>query len=389
MDKIKLDGFNGLRFTPYRKKGCFTPNSASPYSCSLFNPLSGINPNKAVFTIDSKSSSILIVNKNACSLLGYSSREFCELNIKFSNLLACKNKVQVSALAENQFNSEDGTMTMLSGKVVEMIHKNGDKIPVSLWIRHIDGHEGRCLAVAEPVERRVGKLIIDANGIVMSGDNEALLLFQLDSLEKFVGMDITILLPTINLPDSNATGLNIPKHIHKQRATGKTQDGVTFPLCLMITQHESDDDECGSNTSSNTSMNGGVSYCVTIWVYSNLSGLIVIDENSIIESCNHHFSTLMFGYSQSKIIGQNIFKLIPNFGQEFEYIDTRNQRSPSIENEESETETDHVLMNDSFSMSIAPTITSNVSNFFLFKFSIEFFFFLKKILLSVQTQGFV
>lgn len=362
MDKIKLDGFNGLRFTPYRKKGCFTPNSASPYSCSLFNPLSGINPNKAVFTIDSKTSSILIVNKNACSLLGYSSREFCELNIKFSHLLACKNKVQVSALAENQFNSEDGTMTMLSGKVVEMINKNGDKIPVSLWIRHIDGHEGRCLAVAEPVERRVGKLIIDANGIVMSGDNEALMLFQLDSLEKFVGMDITILLPTINLPDSNATaGQNIPKHIRKQRATGKTQDGVTFPLCLMITQHESDDDECGSNTSSNTSMIGGVSYCVTIWVYSNLSGLVVIDENSIIESCNHHFSTLMFGYSQSKIIGQNIFKLIPNFGQEFEYIDTRNQRSPSIENEESETETDHVLMTDPFSMSIAPTITSNVS----------------------------
>lgn len=364
MDKIKLDGFNGLRFTPYRKKGCFTPNSASPYSCSFFNPLSGINPNKAVFTIDSKTSSILIVNKNACNLLGYSSREFCEMNVKFSNILACKNKVQVSALAENQFNSEDGTMTMLSGKVVEMIHKNGDKIPVSLWIRHIDGHDGRCLAVAEPVERRVGKLIIDANGIVMSGDNEALMLFQLDSLEKFVGMDITVLLPTINLPDSNSS--IIPKHIRKQRATGKTQDGgVTFPICLMMTQHECDDEEYDS-TSSSCSAAGGVRYCVAIWVYSNISGLIVIDENSIIESCNHHFSTLMFGYSQSKIIGQNIFKLIPNFGQEFEYIDTRNQRSPSVENEESETETDHVLMNDPFSMNIsAPTnanVTSNVSN---------------------------
>lgn len=358
MDKIKLDGFNGLRFTPYRKKGCFTPNSASPYSCSLFNPLSGINPNKAVFTIDSKTSSILIVNKNACNLLGYSSREFCEMNVKFSNLLACKNKVQVSALAENQFNSEDGTMTMLSGKVVEMIHKNGEKIPVSLWIRHIDNHDNRCLAVAEPVERRVGKLIIDANGIVMSGDNETLMLFQLDSLEKFVGMDITVLLPTISLPDCNSPS-GIPKHVRKQRATGKTQDGVTFPLCLMITQHDSDeDDECGGGGSGSA----GVCYCVTIWVYSNLSGLIVIDENSIIESCNHHFSTLMFGYSQSKIIGQNIFRLIPNFGQEFEYIDTRNQRSPSVENEESETETDHVLMNDPLSMNVtAPLTISNVS----------------------------
>lgn len=354
MDKIKLDGFNGLRFTPYRKKGCFNSNSASPYSCSFFNPLSGINPNKAVFTIDSKTSSILIVNNNACNLLGYSSREFCEMNIKFSNLLACKNKVQVSALAENQFNSEDGTMTMLSGKVVEMIHKNGDKIPVSLWIRHIDGHDGRCLAVAEPVERRVGKLIIDANGIVMSGDNEALMLFQLDSLEKFVGMDITVLLPSISLPDSNSS--IIPKNIRKQRATGKTQDGgVTFPLCLMITQHdECEEDEYDSTSSGGRIAVNGIRYCVAIWVYSNLSGLIVIDENSIIESCNHHFSTLMFGHPQSKIIGQNIFKLIPNFGQEFEYIDTRNQRTLSVENEESETETDHVLMNDPFSMNACP-----------------------------------
>lgn len=357
MDKIRLDGFNGLRFTPFKSKGCFTPNSATPYSCSLFNTKCGINPMKAVFTIDSKTSSILIVNKNACNLLGYSSRELCDSNVKFSNLLACKNKVHVSALAENQFNSEDGTMVLLSGKVVEMINKNGDKIPVSLWIRHIDGHDGRCLAVAEVVERKIAQLIIDINGIVMSGDNEALMLFQLDSLEKFVGLDITVLIPAIQLPDDSPT---IPKHVRKQRATGKTQDGVSFPLCLMIT-HQNHNSSSSSTHNNNNSHNndsnddeGG--YIVTIWVYSNLSGLIVIDENSIIESCNHHFSTLMFGYSQSKIIGQNIFKLIPNFGQEFEYIDTRNPISPSIENEESETETDHILMSDPFMSRAQPTV---------------------------------
>lgn len=82
---------------------------------------------------------------------------------------------------------------------------------------------------------------------------------------------------------------------------------------------------------------------------SSLSGLVVIDENSIIESTNHHFSTLMFGYAQSRIIGQNIFKLIPNFGQEFEYIDARSQRTPSLENEESETETD-LFLNDPFAI---------------------------------------
>lgn len=339
MDKIRVDGFNGLRFTPIRKKGCFTPNTGSPYSGSFLNPKSSINPNKAVFTIDSKTSVILIVNKNACELLGYTSRELCDS--KFSNLLACKNKIHVSALAENQFNSEDGTMILLSGKVVEMIHKNSHRIPVSLWIRQID-NEGRCLAVAEPVERRVAQLIIDKNGFVISGDYEALMLFQLESLDKFVGLDVTVLIPAIQLPDSDAQV--IPKLIRKQRATGKTQDGVAFPLCLMITHQ---DNSCETTDSAMTSVPSNLLF-VTIWVYSNLSGLIVIDENSIIESCNHHFSTLMFGYPQTKIVGQNIFKLIPNFGQEFEYIDTRNRRSPSLENEESETETDHILLNDPF-----------------------------------------
>ncbi|CRL08377.1 CLUMA_CG021364, isoform A [Clunio marinus] len=338
MDKIRVDGFNGLRFTPIRKsKGCFTGSS---YSGSILNPKSGINPNKAVFTIDSKTSNILIVNKNACDLLGYQSRELCDSGVKFSNLLACKNKIHVSALAENQFNSEDGTMILLSGKVVEMIHKNGAKLPVSLWIRQIDGHDGRCLAVAEPVERRVAQINVDSHGIVINGDNEALMLFQLDSLETFIGMDVTLLIPAIQLPTEPIENHLIPKNLRKQRATGKTQDGVSFPLCLMISTDESINEPVDSLTAP--------SYTITIWVYSNLSGLIVIDENSIIESCNHHFSTLMFGYSQSRIIGQNIFKLIPNFGQEFEYIDARSQRSPSIENEESETETDHVLLNDPF-----------------------------------------
>lgn len=124
-----VDGFNGLRFTAYRaNRGGFTPQQGSPYSNSFLNPAaeslmripkSGINPNKAVFTIDSKTSNILIVNQNACTMLNYSSRELCDS--KFSDLLACKNKIHVSALAENQLNSEDGTMILLSGKVSDFI----------------------------------------------------------------------------------------------------------------------------------------------------------------------------------------------------------------------------------------------------------------------------
>lgn len=372
---ILVDGANGLRFST-RRKGCFTPGTGSPFSGSfvastsetlLRVPQIGINPNKAVFTIDSKTSRILIVNHNACELLGYTPKELCDL--LFSGLLTNKNKSHVSALAEGQLNSEDGTMVLLSGKVVEMNTKYGSKVAVSLWIRQIDS-DGRCLAVAEPVERRIAQILCDRNGCIMSGDYEALMLFQLDSLEHFCGLDIQSLVPAIQLPDGDTN--HIAKHIRKQKATGKTTDGVTFPLCLMISMQDgSGTDSADSGVSSSNSH----LYCITIWVFQNISGLLVIDESGFIESCNHHFSMLMFGYSQTKILGRHISDLIPNFGQDIEYLGnsrSRNATSSSLDNGESdETETDPVYYeNDGFVSSTSdccnqsaatPSITDEMS----------------------------
>lgn len=321
-------------------------------------PQIGINPNKAVFTIDSKTSRILIVNHNACELLGYTPKELCDL--LFSGLLTNKNKSHVSALAEGQLNSEDGTMVLLSGKVVEMNTKYGTKVAVSLWIRQIDS-DGRCLAVAEPVERRIAQIICDRNGCIMSGDYEALMLFQLDSLEHFCGLDIQSLVPAIQLPDGDSS--HIAKHIRKQKATGKTTDGVTFPLCLMFSMQDgSGTDSADSGvSSSNTHL-----YCITIWVFQNISGLLVIDESGFIESCNHHFSMLMFGYSQTKILGRHISDLIPNFGQDIEYLGnsrSRNATSSSLDNAESdETETDPVYYeNDGFVYSTSEYCNQSVA----------------------------
>ncbi|XP_055621098.1 PAS domain-containing serine/threonine-protein kinase isoform X2 [Toxorhynchites rutilus septentrionalis] len=345
MDRVRVDGANGLRFTALRPKGCLSHGISSPYNNSYVAsasesigrlPKSGINPNKAVFTIDSKTSQILIVNRNACDLLGYSSKELCEM--QFANLLPNKNKMHVSALAEGQLNSEDGTVVILSGKVVELCTKSDDNVAVSLWVRQID-NDARCLAVAEPVERRIAQLLVDKSGYVISGDYEALLLFQLDSIEKFNGIDVTLLIPAIQLPDADNS--MIAKHIRKQKATGKTAEGVAFPLCLMIAHHDS-----GTDTTDSGLSNPNHLFVITIWVFTNLSGLIVVDENSVIESCNHHFSMLMFGYPQNKIIGEHISRILPNFGQECDYLGyvnrSRNATLSSLDNEESETETDHV-----------------------------------------------
>jgi hypothetical protein len=42
---------------------------------------------------------------------------------------------------------------------VEMVTKDEKIVPVSLWLRKLET-EGRCLAVAEPVERRVAQVCI-------------------------------------------------------------------------------------------------------------------------------------------------------------------------------------------------------------------------------------
>lgn len=59
---------------------------------------------------------ILIVNNKACSLLGYSSTELC--NMRISNLLKKRSSKTFSLHeAEDADISEDGTIILLSGKV--------------------------------------------------------------------------------------------------------------------------------------------------------------------------------------------------------------------------------------------------------------------------------
>lgn len=360
-----MDGANGIRFNSARKRGAFT--SGSPFNSTLAAsasesllriPKTDINPNKAVFTIDSKTSNILIVNNNACQLLGYRPSELCDM--KFATLLTSKtNKSYVSALAEGQLNSEDGTMVLLSGKVVEMNTKTGGKVAASLWIRQIDA-DGRCLAVAEPVERRVTQITIDKTGTIVSADTETLMLFQIDSEDDLIGMGIEFFIPAIKLPEIDKKSLF--KAMVKQKATGRTKDSLSFPLCLMITPIE--------NVTTNSNDTISIEhFLVTIWVFQNISGLIVIDESGSIELCNHHFSMLMFGYAQQKIVCMHITQLVPNFGKDFEYLGANRSRNvtasslDNVENEESETETDPVYYEADQSFYATPTgmMTSDFS----------------------------
>nr|XP_016930112.1 PAS domain-containing serine/threonine-protein kinase isoform X1 [Drosophila suzukii] len=271
-----------------------------------------INPNKAIFTIDANTGQIFIVNNKACQLLGYTSQEL--RNKGFFDLLNGKTESHISSLAEMQIEGDEGRVVLLSGKVIEMKTKSSNKILVSLWIRQIS-NDARHIAVAEPVERHICHISTDRFGVITSVDATTATIFFYESTESMVGVNITALIPFIKLPDPDSR--EIPKSLRKQRATGRTTDNVKFPLCLLIAL----DENAGTGTGGYTVFN------ITVWVFQNLSGLIVVDDIGNILMCNQPFSLLMFGYGQDKILNMHISAILPNFGK-----DSREDKSPNVSN---------------------------------------------------------
>ncbi|XP_047029106.1 PAS domain-containing serine/threonine-protein kinase [Helicoverpa zea] len=307
VDLVRVDGPNGLRFNT----SLATDVAGSPAPSQTERLQQTINPSKAVFTIEPKTSKILIVNNKACSLLGYSSGELCGL--RFSDLLRNRN-CKTFSLPEDCDTSEDGTVVLLSGKVVELISKDGGSVQVSLWIRQLD-NDGPCLVVAEPVNCKNVVLTVEADtGTVVSCEGaSAAALFGAESRDKLLGVPLATLIPNVRLPAYDAP---VPRNMAKQKLTGRTLDGGCFPLCLWISKPD---------TTDSTLWNSVVKphrpvFEVNVRVTYNVSGLLVVDESGIITACNHHFAMLTFGKPHSEVIGHHIEDVIQNFCQEADIV---------------------------------------------------------------------
>ncbi|XP_052739436.1 PAS domain-containing serine/threonine-protein kinase [Bicyclus anynana] len=336
VDLVRVDGPNGLRFNTTLAAGDV---SGAPTQSQTDRLQQSINPSKAVFTIEPNTSKILIVNSKACSLLGYSSGELCDL--RFSDLLR-KRSCKTFSLheAEDGDISEDGTIILLSGKVVELLSKNGGSVQVSLWIRQLD-NDGPCLVVAEPVTCKNVVLAIDADsGIIVSCDgDDAALLFQAEAADKLIGLPVASLIPSLQLPSYEAP---IPKNVSKQKATGRTLDGGSFPLCLWISKQNNLESATWSSVKTNKDK---PIFIVNVRVTYNVSGLLVVDESGLITACNQHFAMLTFGKAQSEVIGHHIDDVIQNFCRECDLVTVDRNRNTTLspvnnDNDDSASDTD-------------------------------------------------
>ncbi|XP_076082867.1 PAS domain-containing serine/threonine-protein kinase-like [Mytilus galloprovincialis] len=333
---IQGSKLNDVSYSPARSKGSFLSphdsslNMSNHENWSFYNYLGGHstsafpttvrNPNKAICTINAKTSEILIANDIACVLFGYELENLIGKNLK--DLIKLKPKDQAT-ISESHLDEASGEMVSISGKVVDASDSEGIVMPVSIWVRKLNCKtEPRCLVVMEPVERTVAMVTFNNKGVILSCDHQLAYLHGFDSPDDLEGLDMTQLIPSFNIP---MTASSLTKEIRKQQATGRTKDGVPFPLSISVKMaSEIEDDPRNIPPNQQDGCYDNI-YLGIVWVFSSISGLITFFPDGKIQSINENFSRLLFGYSSDELIGKNISMLIPEIS---EILEDKGFRAP-------------------------------------------------------------
>nr|XP_011726072.1 PAS domain-containing serine/threonine-protein kinase isoform X3 [Macaca nemestrina] len=265
------------------------------------------NPNKAIFTVDAKTTEILVANDKACGLLGYSSQDL--IGQKLTQFFLRSDSDVVEALSEEHMEA-DGHAAVVFGTVVDVISRSGEKIPVSVWMKRMrQEHRLCCVVVLEPVERVSTWVAFQSDGTITSCDGLFAHLHGYVSGEDVAGQHITDLIPSVHLPPS---GQHIPKHLKIQRSVGRARDGTTFPLSLKLKSQPNSEEATPSEAAP------ARGYWASVWVFCTISGLITLLPDGTIHGINHSFALTLFGYGKTELLGKNITFLIPGF---YSYMD--------------------------------------------------------------------
>ncbi|XP_060049590.1 PAS domain-containing serine/threonine-protein kinase isoform X2 [Erinaceus europaeus] len=273
------------------------------YSAPLL-PAPVANPNKAVFTVDARTTEILVANDRACRLLGHSSRSL--IGQRLTRFFLKPDAAVVRALSEEHVEA-DGRAAVVFGTVVDILGRDGEKVPVSVWMRRLrQERRACCVVVLEPVERLAAWAAFQQDGTIVNCDTLFAHLHGYTSTEEVAGQPVTHLIPSLQLPPDGGT---IPQELRIQRSVGRARDGTTFPLSLKLKAGGCEGQDGGAPE-------GGFS--ASIWVFSTISGLLTLLPDGTIYGINHSFALTLFGYGGSELLGKNITFLIPGF---YRYMD--------------------------------------------------------------------
>lgn len=206
----------------------FVTSPAKDKDAFLF-PTTARNPNKALFTIDAKSSLILVANDVACNLFGYQRGDLIGLKIQY--LFTEPYQARQRALVEENIDVM-GETVLVSGKVMDAVTSYGLEFPVSVWMKKVKSpHEPRVIVVIEPVERCSAHFTLNEEGIITCCDPWFAILFGYETERDVINNHLSHLVPSVAVPDPPFSNQTTPK----QSLTGRTKDGNVFPLTVRFT----------------------------------------------------------------------------------------------------------------------------------------------------------
>lgn len=98
------------------------------------------------------------------------------------------------------------------------------------------------------------------------------------------------------------SSFNVLQEKKIQKTTGSNESKQSFPLTLRLDHYEGD-----SVTSLSEITSLLPSYSATIWVFTNLSGMLLVTTEGLIIDCNSIFAQLALGYSREQLVGKVVY----------------------------------------------------------------------------------
>uniref|UniRef100_A0A8C2X5B7 PAS domain-containing serine/threonine-protein kinase n=1 Tax=Cyclopterus lumpus TaxID=8103 RepID=A0A8C2X5B7_CYCLU len=286
------------------------PSTMSETEESLFSQLisedfglsgspSTINPNKVILTVDHKTREILSANEQACQLLECTTNEL--IGKKLVSILKKTSQVLEEALEED-FPMMDGTVVSVSGKVVDVVTLSGE-MPVSVCTHRRSQNEEHWLVMMESVERVSAFLSFTQDGSILTCDLAFAHLHGYQHPNELKGVSVKELIPSLQIPlHSNA----LPKMLRIQRVCGKSRGGASVPLCVKL-QGAVVLDRIALSPSP------ALEYSGTVWVFTPLSGLLLLRSDGSICSIHDHLALSLFGYDKDELLSKSVTFLMPGF----------------------------------------------------------------------------
>ena len=93
--------------------------------------------------------------------------------------------------------------------------------------------------------------------------------------------------------------------MRKQRVTSRTKDLVPFPSTIKVRLHDPDFHQLYiERTPEYKRQLSKFHYKGFLWVFSNVSGLLTVDNSGKVTSCNDNFLRIFLGYFETELIGK-------------------------------------------------------------------------------------